>query len=294
MTSPAPRVTVLYDAMRWEEKALMEAGRREGIDVRMVDCRGLAQELDGRDAADAASAHGVVLQRCVSYYRSVHSTAALEGLGATVINPMMTGVLAGNKLYAHMLLKKSGVPVPKARVAFSRDAALEALDRTGYPAVIKPTVGSWGRMVSRLTGRDAAAGVLEGREGMYPLYHVHYMEEFVDRPERDIRVIMVGGRAAAAIYRYSGSSWKTNMATGGRAEACPVTAEMEEICIKAALAVGGEVVGVDMMESRDRGHLVHEVNNTTEFKNTVRVCGVDVPAAIMRYAAGRARGKDGA
>lgn len=290
------RVTVLHDTVRWEEKALANAGARAGAEVRMVDCRGLAVDLDSGRLPGAApggppvdpSEYGTVLQRCVSYYRSVHSTAALEGVGASVINPMATGVMAGNKLYAHSLLAKAGVPTPDAAVAFSAGAALEALGRRGYPAVIKPTVGSWGRMVTRLPDAEAAAGIIAMRESMYPIYHVHYMEELVERPPRDIRVIMVGDAAAAAIYRYSGEgAWKTNTALGGRAEPCPVSGELEELCIRAKDAVGGQIVGVDLMEDARRGYVVHEVNNTTEFKNTTRVCGVDIAAMMVGYAAGR-------
>lgn len=273
------RVSILYDTIRWEEKALLDAGRRAGMDVRMVDCKKTVLDLDG-----SPEEYGVVIQRCVSYYRNLHSTAALEGMGVRVINCLNTGILAGNKLFTHMLLKKSGVPTPHATVAFSKDAALEALEKNGYPCVIKPTVGSWGRLISKLNDRDSAEGILESREQMYPIHQVHYLEEFVRRPPRDIRAIMVGDRIVAAIYRTSGNgNWKTNMALGGSATECRPTPEMEEMCIKAKKAVQGDIVGVDLMES-DRGLVVHEVNNTTEYKNTVRVCGIDIPSLMLNYA----------
>jgi [lysine-biosynthesis-protein LysW]--L-2-aminoadipate ligase len=184
-----------------------------------------------------------------------------------------------------MLLKKSGVPTPFATVTFSKESALETLEKQGYPKIIKPTVGSWGRMVSKLNDSDSAEGIIESREKMYPIYQIHYLEEFVERPPRDIRAIMVGDKVVAAIYRRSGNgSWKTNMALGGIAEECKVTSEMEEICIKAKNAVQGKIVGVDLMESKDKGLVVHEVNNTTEYKNTVRVCGVDIPSLMIDYA----------
>lgn len=273
-------VTVLYDTIRWEEKALIEAGKKTGIDVAMADCKRLALDLEGD------SEYGAVIQRCVSYYRNVHSTAALEGMGARVINCLETGMLAGNKLYTHMLLRKAGIRTPRAVAAFSRDAALGALDSLGYPRVIKPTVGSWGRLVSKLNDRDTAEGVLEAREAMYPIHQIHYLEEFVKRPPRDIRAIVIGDRVVAAIYRNSGH-WKTNMALGGVAEPCEVTGEMEDVCIRAREAVSGDIVGVDLMEDEERGLVVHEINNTTEYKNTVRVCGVDIPALMLEYAAGR-------
>ena len=278
-------ITILYDTIRWEEKALLEAGKRNGITIRMVDCKKLSLNLE-----QEPEEYGVVIQRCVSYYRNLHSTAALEGMGVKVINCLNTGILAGNKLFTHMLLQKSQVPTPYATVAFSKDAALDALDAKGYPMVIKPTVGSWGRLISKLNDRDSAEAVIEGRENMYPIYQIHYLEEFVKRPPRDIRAIMVGDKIVAAIYRTSGDgNWKTNMALGGTATQCNVTSNMEEICIKAKNAVQGDIVGVDLMESDERGLVVHEVNNTTEYKNTVRVCDVDIPSLILEYAVKLAR-----
>ncbi|MEK6817937.1 MAG: lysine biosynthesis protein LysX, partial [Thermoproteota archaeon] len=267
----SPDVTILYDTIRWEEKALLEAGKKKNINIQMVDCKNLAIDLEKKPED-----YGPVIQRCVSYYRNLHSTAALEGMGVNVINCLNTGIFAGNKLFTHMLLKKYGVPTPYAAVAFSKDAVIEHLETHGYPKVIKPTVGSWGRLISKLNDKDSAEGIIESREAMYPIYQVHYLEEFVNRPPRDIRAIMVGDKIVAAIYRTSGNgNWKTNMALGGTAEECKVTPEMEEMCIKAKNAVQGDIVGVDLMESNERGLVVHEVNNTTEYKNTVRVCGVD-------------------
>jgi len=273
-------LSILYDTIRWEEKALLDAAKKKGVDVDMVDCKNLFLSLD-----KTKEKFETVIQRCVSYYRSLHSTAALEGKGINVINSLNTSIFAGNKLFTHMLLQKHGVPTPFSAVAFSEEAALEALESKGYPMVLKPTVGSWGRMIALLKDRDSAEGVMESRERMYPIYQVYYLEEFVQRPPRDIRAIMIGDRVVAAIYRYSGDGqWKTNMALGGKAEECKVTKEMEDICIKAKNAVQGQIVGVDLMESKEKGLVVHEVNNTTEYKNTVRVTGVDIPALMIDYA----------
>lgn len=273
---------ILYDNIRWEEKALYEAAKKKGVDVENVDCKNLVANLNDRKSKYRGQA---VLQRCVSYFKNVHSTAALEGLGGRVINPLYAAILCGNKMYAHMELEKAGVRTPKAVAAFSEEGALAALEEFGYPAVIKPTVGSWGRLIALLRDKEVARAVIEDREHMFPLYQVYYFEEFVERPPRDIRAIVVGDQVVAAIYRYSGEGeWKTNMALGGHAEACPVTKELEDICIKATRVLGGQIVGVDLMESKSDGLMVHEVNNTTEFKNTVRVTGVDVPGLMVNYA----------
>lgn len=273
-------LSILYDTIRWEEKALFDSAKKKGVNVQMVDCKNLFVSLD-----KTKENFEIVMQRCVSYYRSLHSTAALEGKGITVINSLNTSIFAGNKLFTHMLLQKYGVPTPFSAVAFSEEAALEALNANGYPMVLKPTVGSWGRMIALLKDHDSAEGIMESRERMYPIYQVYYLEEFVQRPPRDIRAIMIGDKVVAAIYRYSGDGqWKTNMALGGKAEECKVTKEMEDVCIKAKNAVQGQIVGVDLMESKEKGLVVHEVNNTTEYKNTVRVTGVDIPALMIDYA----------
>jgi len=273
-------LSILYDTIRWEEKALFDAAKKKGIDAAMVDCKSLSINLDKTEER-----YGTAIQRCVSYYRSLHSTAALEGKGVNVINSLNTSIFAGNKLFTHMLLVKNGIPTPFSAVAFSEQAAIDTLEKKGYPMVLKPTVGSWGRMIALLKDRDSAEAIMETRESMYPIYQVYYLEEFVNRPPRDIRAIMVGDTVVAAIYRYSGDGqWKTNMALGGKAEPMKVTKELEDICIKAKDAVQGQIVGVDLMESKENGLVVHEVNNTTEYKNTVRVTGVDIPALMIDYA----------
>jgi len=272
---------ILYDQLRWEEKSLIDAAKKKDIKLEVINCRENSIDLD-KD--EFTYCDDIILQRCVSYYNNLHSTAAFEGLGAKMINSLYTAIMCGNKLFTHMELAKSGIAIPKAFCAFSNQSAMDILNKIGYPKVIKPVVGSWGRMVALLRDKEAAEAVIEDREHMYPLYHVFYFEEFVKRPPRDIRCIVVGNKVVAAIYRYSGDNeWKTNMALGGKAEPCKVTNEMEDLCLKVAKTLKGEILGVDLMESDENGLLVHEVNNTTEFKNTVRVTEIDIPSLIMDH-----------
>ena len=272
-------ITALYDTIRLEEKLLIESAKKNDINLEMVDCKKLFVNLNDKKNFD-----GPVLQRCVSYYRNLHSTAVIEGQGTKVVNCLNTGIFAGNKLFTHMLLQKVGVPTPDATVAFSKDSALESLEKNGFPKIIKPTVGSWGRMVSKINDMDSAEGIIDGREAMYPIHQVHFLEEFVERPPRDIRVIVIGDNVAAGIYRNSGDgNWKTNTHLGGSAETCEITNEIEDICIKAKDAVYGDIVGIDLMESNEKGMVVHEINNTTEFRNVVRVTGVDIPKLMLEY-----------
>ena len=274
-------LTLLYDTIRWEEKAIYEAAKKKGIELKKIDCKDLVIDLN---TSNSEFSNQIIIQRCVSYFKSLHSTAALEGLGAKVINPLNTAINCGNKLFTHMLMNKNGIKTPKVLTAFSSESALSALNDFGYPVIIKPTIGSWGRLIALLRDKEAAKAVFEDREHMFPLYQIYYLEEFVSRPPRDIRAIVVGDSVVAAIYRYSEKDeWKTNMALGGRAENCPITNELEDICIKSSQAVGGKIVGVDLMESSKDGLLVHEVNNTTEFKNTVRITGVNIQDIIVDY-----------
>ena len=213
------KITVLYDTIRLEEKLLIKAAERHDINIEMVDCKQLFVDLN-----ENTQKFETVLQRCVSYYRNIHSTATLEGLGARVVNCLNTGLLAGNKLFTHMLLQKAGIPTPEATIAFSKESAMKSLEKSGYPKIIKPTVGSWGRMVSKLNDRDSAEGVIESRESMHPAYQMYFLEEFVQRPPRDIRAIVIGDTVAGAIYRVSNdTNWKTNTHLGGSAEACKVS-----------------------------------------------------------------------
>lgn len=272
---------ILFDNIRWEEKAIIEKSKQDGINLRAIDCKDLVLFLNDDTNVFRDK---IILQRSVSYFRSLHSTAGLEGLGARMINSLYTAFMCGNKLISHLELQKNDVLTPNAMCAFTTESALQGLGKFGYPAVIKPTVGSWGRLIGLLNDDEAAKAVLEDREHMFPIYHISYFEEFVKRPPRDIRAIVIGEEVVAAIYRYSGpDEWKTNMALGGHASPCPITKELEDICIKSAKIFKGDIVGVDLMESEKYGLIVHEVNNTTEFKNTVKVTGVDIPSLIIKY-----------
>ena len=247
----------------------------------MVDSKELAVDVT---SGSSTIAEEVVLQRCVSHFRNVHLSSALEACGHRVVNASASAWTCGDKLLSSIALARHGIPTPSTRVAFTMNSAMKALDELGYPAVIKPVVGSWGRLSALLKDRDAARAVLEDREEMFPLYQVYYLQKFVKRPPRDIRSFVVGGRTVAAIYRISDTDWRTNTARGGRAEACPVSAELDELSLKAAAATGGEIVGVDLMETEE-GLVVHEVNGTTEFRNTVPATGVDIPRLMVEYLA---------
>ncbi len=276
------KLNILFDHMRWEEKALHNACVKGGLDFSLVDAEKIYFDLTSE--AKPKEIGDVVLQRCVGHFRGLHATAALESYGVRVINTHAVSELCGNKVLNTLAFKKAKIPTPRTYMAFTVDSSISALGELGYPAILKPVVGSWGRLVSLVNDPTSAMVALEHREMMFPLYQIYYAQEMVKRPPRDLRVFVIGEDVPVAIYRVNeGGDWRTNTARGGKVENCPITPEVKELALRAAEAVGGGVFGVDMMET-PKGLTVHEINSTVEFKNTVPATGVDIPGMIVEYA----------
>ena len=277
------KLRILFDRVRLEEKMLQEKASELGHDAKMIDAK--ITQVNTESKKSDFDFGDVVLERCVSYFRGLHFTACLEFLDVPVINSFEVANNCGNKMITSLLLKKHNVPTPKTYFTFSSEAALENLEKIGYPVVIKPVVGSWGRGVMPLKDRDTADAIIEVRElNDGPLDRIYYLQEMVNRPPRDIRVIVVGDQVVAAMYRTSSGSFKTNIAVGGEPVACEITKELEDVCMKAAKAVGGGILGVDVMEDKKRGLVVHEVNNTVEFKGLAKVVKKDIPKEMIDFA----------
>jgi [lysine-biosynthesis-protein LysW]--L-2-aminoadipate ligase len=276
-----PVLSMVYDFVRPEEKFLISAAQKLGVVLKHYDAKDLGFDLQSGLPRDFGE---LVLQRCASYFRNIHLTAVLEARGLKVVNSLFSALYSGNKLFSSLIFLKEGVPTPRTWVTFNLDSAMEAFQKVGFPAILKPTMGSWGRLVACVGDSDSALSVLEDREQMFPIYQVYYIQEKVQRPPRDIRAIVVGDETVAAIYRISTSGdWRTNTARGGKSENLPVTPELNEICLKASRPFGKGVYGVDLMESSKDGLLVHEVNNTTEFKNVYARSKVDIPSLIIQF-----------
>ncbi len=282
------RIAIVYDHPRLEERRLAEEARRLGHEVQLYNLDSMVFRVDEphRLLGDV----DVVLQRAVSYFKALESTRILEAYGYTVVNSSIVQLNCGDKLLTSLLLAKHGVPTPRTYVAFSRAKALEAAEELGYPVVVKPVIGSWGRLVARADSRESLESILEHRELLGPAYYkVHYIQEYVRKPLRDIRVFVIGDDVPVAIYRVNSSHWKTNTALGARAEPAPVTEELRELALRAAEAVGGGVLGIDVFEDPERGLLVNEVNANSDFKNTERVTGFNMARAIVEYAVSLAK-----
>jgi len=240
---------VLLSRVRVEEKLLLEELERRGVATKVIDDRELVLALEKKPELGV----DVVLERCIQHSRALYALSVLEMWGIPTVN------------------------------TFTPEAALAAVEELGYPAVLKPLVGSWGRLLSKVNDRDAAESILEHKDvlGTY-IHSIYYIQEYVSKPGRDIRAFVVGDETIGAIYRYS-DHWITNTARGGKATKCEVTPELDDLCVRAAKAVGGGVVAIDVFEGQE-GLLVNEVNYTMEFRNSIDTTGVNIPGRVVDYA----------
>ncbi len=277
------RLGVFYTIVRPEEKWILAAAESRGLAVVRIDDGEVTFGLDRPDVtAD------VVLNRSVSHTRSLYATRCFAHYGIPTVNAPDVVEVAGDKVLASLRLAERGVPTPKTVIALSPEAALKALERVGYPAVLKPAVGSWGRLMAKVRSPEEAEQIIEHKSALgAPIHSVFYVQEFVPKPERDLRVFVVGDRVVAGMVRRS-SDWRTNAARGGTTEALPISEELAELSRRAAEAMGGGVLAVDLMES-PQGLVVHEVNPTPEFKALTAATGADVAGAIVDYTVGVGR-----
>jgi [lysine-biosynthesis-protein LysW]---L-2-aminoadipate ligase len=277
-------VCVVYDKVRFEEKALYDTAKKKGLRAQIIDAKKIT--INNASKRKTLQFGDVVLQRCISHFRGLYLTACLEFMGFMVINKFKVGETCGNKLITSLTLAKSNVPTPKTHFAFSAESAIEVINTTGFPVVLKPIIGSWGRGVFPIRDEEVANMIIEMRkENDNPLSRIYYVQEMIKRPPRDLRCIVVGDKIVTAIYRYSvENEWRTNVSRGGKAELAPITNELEDIALRAAKSVGGGILGVDLMEDEKRGLLVHEVNNTVEFQGASNVSESDIAGAMIDYA----------
>ena len=273
------RIAVLLSRIRVEEKLLLAALEKRAIAFELIDDRQVIFDLH----ENGYRRFDVVLERCINHSRALYALRILNDWGVPTVNSYLAALTCGNKLETTSALIRAGVPTPRTRVAFTPQSALEAIEEMGYPVVLKPAIGSWGRLLAKVNDREAAEALLEHKQVLGSYHHsIFYIQEYILKPERDIRAFVVGDETVAAIYRHS-EHWITNTARGGHATDCPVTTELNEICTRAAKAVGGGVLGVDLLEDPEQGLLVNEVNYTIEFRNSIDTTGVDIPDRVVDY-----------
>lgn len=274
------RVGILMSRVRVEEKLLLAELDQREVEVVRFDDR--EYTLDPAHPHPGLVACDVVLERCINHLRALYTLRTLNDWGIPTVNMYDVANVCGDKLLTTAALVRDQVPVPQTRIAFTPESAMDAIEELGYPVVLKPAVGSWGRLLARVNDRDSAEALLEHKVTLGSFHHgAFYMQEYVEKQGRDIRSFVVGGETICAIYRES-SHWITNTARGAKASNCPITPELDAMSRAAARAVGGGVVAVDLFETPS-GLQVNEVNYTMEFRNSIDTTGVDIPAKIVDY-----------
>ena len=272
-------VGVLCSRIRVEEKLLFEALKAQGMAYEKLDDRTLIFDL--HDPAPFRK-YDLILERAINHSRAQYALHMLNDWSIKTVNTSHTARICGDKLLTTQALRQHNLPVPRNLVAFTPESALEAIEQLGYPVVLKPCVGSWGRLVAKINDRQAAEAVLEHKQILGSYHHsIYYIQEYVDKPGYDIRSFVVGDETICAIYRTS-DHWITNTALGGKASNCPVTPEIDALSRAAAKAVGGGMLAVDLLETPD-GLWVNEVNYTMEFRNSIDTTGVDIPRKMVEY-----------
>lgn len=273
------KIGFLHSLIRKDEKLLLnELNSRPDIDVEMIDDR----IISFSPLSSFPFKLDLLVERCINHSRALHAIRIFESFGIRCVNSYRVADICGSKYLTSMALKESEVPQPEFRVGFTEKATLEAIEEMGYPVVLKPSVGSWGRLLSKVNDREAAEAILEHKSILGTYHHsIFYIQQYIEKKGRDIRSFVVGDRCIAAVYR-SSNHWITNTARGSDVSNCPVSSEIEEISLRAAEAVGGGIVAVDLFET-DRGCLVNEVNYTMEYKNSIDPTGVNIPGEIADY-----------
>ena len=275
-------VGILFDRIRWEEKELGRQLEMRGSSYDMIDAKSQVLALDDSNYSTLPEK---ILVRCVSFYRGLNVSSVYEAHGIKTINSARVLDLCGNKLRTSQILASHGIPTPKTVVAFSSESAMQAIETVGFPCVMKPIVGSWGRQVIAIRDRETAEAMIEMREQQSDsMQTIFYIQEMIKRPPRDIRCVVVGDEIVASVYRYSApDNWKTNVSLGGHAEVCKITPELEETVLKTAKVVGQGVLGIDLMERSSSEFVVHEVNGTAEFKGAQMASTQSIAGRIVDY-----------
>lgn len=271
---------ILCSRIRPEEKAIFRALTTRGVEFDRLDEEHLFLHLH---ANGLAQTYGLIWSRAISHTRALYLLGILHGWGIRTVNDYQTVLTCGDKVLTTQALIRHGLPTPRTVVAFGTEGALEAMEEMGYPVVLKPAVGSWGRLLSKVNDRETAEAVLAHKTALGgPGHSVFYIQEYVEKPGRDIRAMVVGDEVIYAIYRRS-SHWITNTARGAEALPCPLTPEIAELALRAARAVGGGILAVDLLEDADGRLLVSEVNHTPEFHGAMEVVEVDIAGKMADY-----------
>jgi [lysine-biosynthesis-protein LysW]--L-2-aminoadipate ligase len=277
------RIGFLLTRLRPEEKLLLEEfARRPKVEIVRI--------LDGEtffDISKPSSDVDVLFERSISYSRGLYISRIFEAQGVPVINPSVIAERCGDKYITSQILVNHHIPTPRVLMAFDEASAMAAVESLGYPCVLKPVIGSWGRLLAKVDDPYAAEAFIEHKATLGVNHQVFYIQEYINKPGRDIRAFVIGEEPICAIYR-SSDNWITNTARGGVATNCPVTDEIADLCRRAAHAMGGGLLALDLFET-ENGLSINEINHTMEFRNSIVTTGVNIPEKMVDYVLAQAK-----
>lgn len=287
------RLGVLVSFLRQEEKLILQAARARGMEVIPLFDREITLNVSAPTAAESGIEIDVLLDRSVVHSRAGYTLFAMDRWGIPTLNSSQAVTICDDKARASMVLEGAGIPSPRTFVAYSEESALRACESLGYPAVMKPVTGSWGRLIAKVNGPEQARAIISQKSEHGSFHHeIYYVQEFIDKPGRDIRAYVIGERVIAASYRTS-EHWITNAARGAVSVPCPITPEIESLALRACEVVGARLAGVDLIETNE-GLKVIEINTGGEFKGLMTTTDRDLAGEIVEEAARLARVGPGA
>ncbi|BBG24579.1 Alpha-aminoadipate--LysW ligase LysX [Sulfuracidifex tepidarius] len=272
------KVGIAYDLPRWEEKNIIQEAKNEGHQVIPFYSKQGIFYSDSNIDIEA----DLFIQRNVSHSRAVMTSFLIESQGIPIVNDYVTLIKSENKAFTTFILSRADIKTPRTAVSMEKDMALSSASTLGYPVVIKPIEGSWGRMIAKAQDEDSLRSFMEYQEFTSMYYRsIYYIQEFVKKPDRDIRIFAIGDDAPVGIYRVNPKNWRTNTALGAKAEPLAIDAELRELALKVKDKIGGFFLGIDVFEDKEKGYVIDEVNGVPEFKNTVRVTGFNVSKYLI-------------
>ena len=220
------------------------------MDVMPLFDRELVLDLSAKSAKAAGLIVDVVLDRCVVHSRAEYTLRTIERWGVPTLNHSAATTTCDDKAACSLALEAANIATPRTLLAFSVDSALKACEQIGYPVVLKPVTGSWGRLLAKANGPEQARAIPRPKGGAGRVPSSCLLRPGVHpKPDRDIRAYVVGDRVLAASYRTS-EHWITNAARGAVSVTCEITPEIEEIALRACQAVGRDSPGSTLSKRR--------------------------------------------
>jgi len=215
---------------------------------------------------------------CEQITRRISMMEHIESLGTFMINPTYAYLKARDKYSAIFTLARAGLPVPKTYITEMAHWAYRA-SQNFKQVVYKPIIGSLGFGSVKFSDLDLAFNAYKTLEGWgYPLY----VQEYLEKPGRDIRAFVIRERVLAAIHRIAPSGeWKTNVAQGGKTQPIKLPKELEELALKAVETLDLIYAGVDILET-EHGPILIEVNGAPSWQGLQKATGINVAESLVK------------